>query len=58
MPGIWRRQEQFDRAFLAGGAEARLRAHAPLTDDLEAGFRRLILEDYRVTETQYFRTIF
>jgi pyruvate,water dikinase len=58
VPGIWRRQEQFDRAFLAGGAEARLRAHAPLTDDLEAGFRRLILEDYRVTETQYFRTIF
>ena len=58
MPGIWRRQEQFARAFLAGGAEARLRAHAPLPDDLEARFRRLILEDYRVTETQYFRTIF
>ena len=58
VPGIWRRQERFDRAFLAGGAEARLRAHAELPHDLEAGFRRLILEDYRVTETQYFRTIF
>ena len=58
VPGSWRRQERFDRAFLAGGAEARLRAHAELPHDLEAGFRRLILEDYRVTETQYFRTIF
>jgi pyruvate,water dikinase len=58
VPGVWRRQERFDRAFLAGGAEARLQAHARFTGDRAAGFRRLILEDYRVTETNYFRTIF
>lgn len=58
VPGIWRRQERFDREFLAGGAAARLRAHARPSGDLAAGFRRLILEDYRVTETNYFRTIF
>lgn len=58
VPGIWRRQERFDREFLAGGAEARLQAHTRFTGDRAAGFRRLILEDYRVTETNYFRTIF
>lgn len=58
VPGIWRRQERFDRAFLAGGAEALLRRHARLPDDLAGGFGRLIREDYRVVETHYFRTIF
>jgi phosphohistidine swiveling domain-containing protein len=58
VPGIWRRQERFDREFLGGGFQRRLQAHATLPADLLAGFRRLILEDYRVTETNYFRTIF
>jgi len=58
VPGIWRRQERFNREFLGGGAEARLQAHTRFAGDRAAGFRRLILEDYRVTETNYFRTIF
>ncbi len=58
VPGIWRRQERFDREFLAGGAEEVLRRHERRTGDPAAALRRLIEDDYRVVETNYFRTIF
>ncbi len=58
VPGVWRRQEEFDHAFLAGGFDALQRRHAQLPVDLDGGFARLIHEDYRTTETNYFRTIF
>lgn len=58
IPGIWRRQARFDHAFLNGGFDALLDKHAPLPVDLDSAFRELILEDYRVTESNYFRTIY
>lgn len=58
IPAIWKRQDRFDRAFLAGGFDAHLRRHEPLPSDPEAGFRELIHTDYRITETNYFRTIY
>ncbi len=58
IPAIWRRQERFDRAFLSGGFDALLSKHEPLPADLDSAFRRLILEDYRITESNYFRTIY
>lgn len=60
-PGIWRRQREFDEAYLKGGFAARLRRHERIPtsrEELEAGFRALILEDYWTTESNYFRTIF
>lgn len=58
IPGIWKRQAEFDTEFLARGFEELARRHATLPDDLDAGFRRLIQEDYWTTESNYFRTIF
>ncbi len=58
IPAIWKQQDRFDRAFLAGGFEALLRKHDPLPDDLDSAFRELIEADYRITETNYFRTIY
>lgn len=58
IPAIWKRQERFDRTFLAGGFEALMRRHEPLPSDPEAGFRELIHTDYQITETNYFRTIY
>jgi pyruvate,water dikinase len=58
IPAIWKQQTSFDRAFLAGGFDALLRKHDPLPNDLDAAFRELIERDYRITETNYFRTIY
>lgn len=58
IPSIWKRQDQFDRAFLADGFASLMRKHDPLPKDLDAAFRELIATDYRITETNYFRTIY
>ncbi len=58
IPGIWKRQDRFDRTLLAGGFDALIRKHEPLPTDLDAGFTELIQTDYRITETNYFRTIY
>lgn len=58
IPAIWRQQARFDRAFLAGGFDTLLRKHEPLPADLDTAFRKLIHEDYRITESNYFRTIY
>lgn len=58
IPAIWKRQERFDRAFLAGGFDALLRKHESLPDDLTTAFRELIHGDYWTTESNYFRTIY
>jgi pyruvate,water dikinase len=58
IPAIWRQQERFDRAFLAGGFDALLNNHEPLPADVDTAFRELIHEDYRITESNYFRTIY
>jgi phosphohistidine swiveling domain-containing protein len=58
IPAIWKKQDQFDRAFLAGGFEALVRSHERLPADPEASFRELIHKAYRITETNYFRTIY
>jgi phosphohistidine swiveling domain-containing protein len=58
IPAIWKQQDRFDRAFLAGGFDARLRKHEPLPAGVEAAFRELIQEDYWITESNYFRTIY
>ncbi|MBI2932132.1 MAG: hypothetical protein HYY16_10820 [Planctomycetes bacterium] len=54
----WREQERFDRDFLAGGFDLLERWYEQLPHDLDAGFRQLIERAYRLTETNYFRTIF
>ena len=43
IPTIWRQQERFDRAFLAGGFDALLGKHEPLPAGIDAAFRELIL---------------
>lgn len=58
IPGIWKRQDCFDRAFLAGGFDALMRKHEPMPSDLDTAFQDLIHTDYRITETNYFRTIY
>lgn len=58
IPAIWKKQDRFDRAFLAGGFEALVRPHETVPADPEAAFRELIHTVYRVTETNYFRTIY
>jgi pyruvate,water dikinase len=58
IPAIWKAQDRFDRAFLAGGFEELLRPHASFDGDLCARFRKLIHEAYWVTESNYFRTIY
>lgn len=58
IPAIWKKQERFDRAFLAGGFDVLLHKHATLPTDLTAAFRDLIQRDYWITESNYFRTIY
>lgn len=58
VPAIWKRQERFDRAFLAGGFDTLTRRYDPTTDDVERTFPDLIASAYRITETNYFRTIY
>lgn len=58
IPAIWRRQARFDDGFLNGGFDTLLGKHAPLPVDLDSAFRELILQDYRITESNYFRTIY
>ncbi|KAB2667160.1 MAG: hypothetical protein DVB31_08270 [Verrucomicrobia bacterium] len=58
IPAIWKRQDRFDRAFLAGGFDALLRRHPLPAADPTAAFRELVHTGYRITETNYFRTIY
>ncbi len=56
--GLFKRQEKFDHAFLNGGFDEVERHYARIDDNVEAAFRKLVLEDYLLTETNYFRTIY
>ncbi len=56
--GLLKRQELFDREFLAGGFDAIERKYDPLPADVDRSFRDLVERDYRLTEVSYFRTIF
>ncbi len=58
IPGIWKRQDRFDRAFLNGGFDALLRKHQARPAGDPAAFRELIGEAYWITESNYFRTIY
>jgi len=58
IPAIWKKQERFDRAFLAGGFDALLRKQEQVPADVGAAFRELIREAYWITESNYFRTIY
>ena len=58
IPGLWRRQREFDEAFLAGGFEDLLRKHERIPENAETAFGELIRGPYRATESNYFRTIF
>lgn len=58
VPGVWKKQERFARAFLAGGFEALMRKYEKMPTDPNSAFRDLIDEAYWITESNYFRTIF
>jgi pyruvate,water dikinase len=58
IPGIWKKQERFARAFLAGGFDALMRKYENIPADADAAFRHLIDEGYWITESNYFRTIY
>lgn len=54
---IWKKQERFDRSFLAVGFDALIRSFETESDD-ETVLGRLIHETYLTTESNYFRTIY
>ena len=58
IPSIWKRQQAFDEAFLAGGFEDLMRSHERIPEGVEAAWGELIRGGYWVTESNYFRTIF
>jgi pyruvate,water dikinase len=58
VPGVWKKQERFARAFLAGGFEALMRKYEKIPTDPNTAFRDLIDEAYWITESNYFRTIY
>jgi pyruvate,water dikinase len=55
---LWRQQDRFDRAFLAGGFDALERRYQTIPHDIETAFNSLIRDAYRITESNYFRTIY
>jgi pyruvate,water dikinase len=55
---FFRKQEAFDRPFLAGGFDAIEGRYEPIPDEVEGRFRELVERDYQTTEGNYFRTIF
>lgn len=55
---FFRRQEQFDREFLADGFWRLSRAYEAIDGEVEAAFGRLIQDAFLTTEYHYFRTIF
>ena len=58
IPKFFRKQEAFDREFLAGAFQNLTRRYEVIPDDVDTAFKTLIERDYKLTETQYFRTIF
>jgi pyruvate,water dikinase len=58
IPAVWRKQDRFDQTFLAGGFDALTRKYEAIPADIDSAFHGLIHEAYRVTESNYFRTIF
>jgi phosphohistidine swiveling domain-containing protein len=55
---IWKQQAQFDRDFLAGGFETLAHKYQQIPAEVETVFGNLIHEAYRITESNYFRTIY
>jgi len=58
IPGVWREQDRFDRAFLDGGFARLIAPFHQVPADPTRRFQELIESAYRTTETHYFRTIF
>lgn len=58
LPRFFRRQAKFDTAFLSGGFESLLQKYERLQDDPVAAFRQLVENEFLLTESNYFRTIF
>lgn len=55
---VWKKQAEFDRAFLNGGFTELIGGAEEVSDPPELGFRRLVEHAYQITESNYFRTIF
>lgn len=55
---IWKKQERFDREFLAREFETLSRPYATVGPDVDTAFGRLVRETYWITESNYFRTIY
>tara|TARA_B100001964_G_scaffold241232_1_gene313071 strand:+ start:47 stop:1456 length:1410 start_codon:yes stop_codon:yes gene_type:complete len=58
IPKFLRKQDAFNQKFLAEGFQQLTQKHEELPEDIFPAFRNLIEQDYKKTETQYFRTIF
>lgn len=56
--GFFARQEAYARTFIDDGFEAIAKQYDPLPTDAAAAFAKLTGEHFRLTECQYFRTIF
>jgi phosphohistidine swiveling domain-containing protein len=55
---VWKRQERFDRAFLAAGFDALVKPFEETPAKPEDSLAQLIHNAYRITESNYFRTIY
>ena len=58
LPRFFRNQERFDTAFLSGGFEPIVQKYEWLSADPATEFRQLVENEFLVTESNYFRTIF
>lgn len=58
IPKFFRKQEAFNEKFLAGGFDDLVRKYEDIPEDVDAAFKTLVEEDYKLFETNYFRTIF
>ncbi len=58
IPRFFQKQKAFDHAFLSGGFEKLVQKYEEIPEDVDSAFQTLIEKEYKLTETQYFRTIF
>jgi phosphohistidine swiveling domain-containing protein len=58
LPGYFRRQKEFDTAFLNGGFDEIARRFERWNDSPAAALRQLLEHEFFLTESNYFRTIF
>lgn len=58
IPSMWKKQDAFDRDFLAGGFDRLIAPYREVPADPVPAFRDLIEKAYWTTESNYFRTIY